>query len=97
MAEMREIGDVKVNDGGGLLDTDGMIDNTIIACNQAIKDLIDGQYINFCARINNISQMLVALKSGVKSELEAAKAKVEEMKRINNELVEKQTGLEVGE
>ena len=84
--EPKKHGDLTVNDGKGLLDNDGMIDMIIISCNQAIKELTNGQYINFCSKMGEIAQMLLSLKKGVHNDLEAMQKKVDELKRIVDEL-----------
>ena len=81
----KKVGDLKVNNGGGLLDNDGMIDQIIITCNDAVKELTNGQYINFCTKISNVGQMLIVLKRGIKEYHEAMQKKVDELKRIAND------------
>lgn len=84
--EQKKLGDVTVNDGKGLLDNYGMIDMIIVSCNSAVKELLSGQYINFCSKMGNIAQMLLSLKKGVRDDMDAMQKKVDELKRIVDEL-----------
>lgn len=84
--EQKKLGDVTVNDGKGLLDNEGMIDMIIVSCNSAVKELLAGQYINFCSKMGNIAQMLLSLKKGVRDDMDAMQKKVDELKRIVDEL-----------
>ena len=92
---MKKIGDVTVNDGKGLFDNEGLCDSLIYSLNELPKLLMSGQYIQFCAVVAGMGQKLVCLKEGIKSEADSMKEKVEELKRMNDSLVEQQTGLPV--
>ncbi len=87
--ESKKVGDLTVNDGKGFLDNEGMIDMIIVSCNSAVKELLAGQYINFCSKMGNIAQMLLSLKKGVKNDMKSMQGKIEELKRIIDELSEK--------
>ena len=64
-------------------------------CNFALKDLVSGQYLAFVNKIEQITQIFANLKSGIKADREALEEKVEELKRMNDALVEEKTGLPV--
>ena len=91
----KKVGDLTVNDGKGLLDNDGICDSLILDLNNLIKLILNGQYIQFSATVTGMAQKLVNLKKGIKDDLDAMKEKVEELKRMNDSLVEQMTGLPV--
>lgn len=84
-----------VNDGCGLWDNEGICDKGIILCNAALKDLISGQYLAFANKIEQIVQIFCNLKKGIKIDRESLEQKIEELKRMNDALVEQKTGLPV--
>ena len=85
----------KLNDGRGLWDNDGVCDKGISLCNAAIKDLVSGQYLAFVNKLEQVAQIFANLKKGIKADRESLEAKVEELKRMNDALVEEKTGLPV--
>ena len=85
----------KVNDGKGLLDNEGICDKGILICNDAVKDLTNGQYLNFCNRMVQIAQIFANLKKGIKDDMDSMKEKVECLKAENKRLVEQITGMPV--
>ena len=92
---MRKIGDITVNDGKGLYDNEGLCDSLIIDCNNAVKNLANGNYVQFCGVIVQMVQKLANLKEGIRNDLDSMKKKVEELKRENDELFEQKTGIPV--
>ena len=92
---MKKIGDLTVNDGKGLVDNEGMCDSLIIDLNNAVKALASGQYVQFCGKVNEMAVKLTNLKKGIKADLESKDKIIEELKQMNNALVEQQTGLPV--
>ena len=90
--ESKKVGGLTVNDGNGLYDNEGLIDNVIVKLNETVKNLTDGQYVCFCGNIQQIAQMLVCLKKAIKQEKESADAKIEQLKRIIQE-----NGMEIKE
>ena len=85
--------EIKVNDGGGLYDTPGMIDSIIVDCNDLVKRLLEGNYIGFCSKSVEMVQKLTRLKEGVKAERESKDAIIEDLKRLNNDLAEQAMGI----
>ena len=85
----------KTNDGGGLWDNEGVCDVGITLCNDALKDLITGQYLLFANKIGQIAQIFANLKQGIAADRASMTAKVDELKRMNDTLVEQLTGLPV--
>ena len=90
---MKKIGDVTVNDGNGLFDNEGLCDTLIRDLNSLPKMLISGQYIQACAMIVSMAQRLVNLKDGIKKDMQSLKDRIEELKHMNNDLIEQVTGL----
>lgn len=84
-----------VNDGKGFVDNEGMCDLLITDCNSLVQDLISGQCVRFCLRIGQMVQKLTNLKTGIHNDLTAKDRIIEELKRINDSLVNKSTGLPV--
>ena len=61
----------KVNDGSGLFDNEGICDNGILICNNAVKELANGRYLNFCNHMWQIAQIFANLKTGIKADTES--------------------------
>ncbi len=83
---------MKVNDGNGLYDNEGVCDAGILILNNAMKNLASGQYIAFCDGISQAAKILDNLKKGIKDERASYEKTIEELKRANDELV-KMTGV----
>ena len=92
---MKKVGDLTVNDGKGLMDNEGLCDSLLYDLNNIPQVLMNGQYIQFCAKVSSMAQKLVNLKKGITDDMQAMKDKVEELKRMNDSLVEQITGLPV--
>lgn len=92
---MKQVSDTKINNGGGLYDNEGLCDTLISDCNNLVKNACSGQYIQFCNTVVQMVQKLVRLKGGIKADLESKDKTIEELKRINADLVEEKTGLPV--
>ena len=87
---------MKLNDGKGLYDNEGLIDTLIANLNSLQKLLMTGQYIQYCAMITGMAQKLVNLKDGIRSDMDSMKEKVEDLKRINDRLIAEKDGAENG-
>ena len=74
--------EIKVNDGGGLLNSCGLIDSLILDCNESVKKLIEGNYIAWCNRMSEMVKKLSLLKDGVKKDTEGLQRQVEELRRL---------------
>ena len=92
---MKKAGDVTVNDGKGLMDNEGLCDSLIIDLNNISKQLMTGQYIQFCTLVVSMSQKLINLKKGITNDMQSMKDKLEELKRINDDLMQQISGLPV--
>lgn len=85
----------KINDGRGLWDNEGICDRGIILCNSALKDLVSGQYLAFANKMEQIAKIFANLKTGIGADHESMERKIEELKRMNDSLMEEKTGLPV--
>ena len=85
----------KINDGGGLWDNEGVCDKGVALCNDALKCLVSGQYLLFVNKIEQIAQIFANLKKGIAADMASMTAKVDELKSMNDLLVEQLTGLPV--
>ena len=92
---MKKVGDLTVNDGKGLMDNEGLCDSLLIDLNNISKQLMTGQYIQFCTLVVSMSQKLINLKKGIANDMHSMKDKLEELKRINDDLMEQISGLPV--
>lgn len=88
----KKVGDMTVNDGKGLFDSEGLCDSLLLDLNSLPKLLMSGQYIQFCAAVTGMGQKLMSLKTGIKNDMDSMSAKVEELKRANDSLIEKGGG-----
>lgn len=86
---------MKVNDGNGLFDNEGMCDQGILIANEAVKHLATGNYIAFCDKMAQIARIFSNLKTAISNDRESLEQKVEDLKRINDALVEEKTGMPV--
>lgn len=81
MAEPRNVGDgLTVNDGKGFFDNEGLVDSLIVDCNNAVKELSNGQYIAFCDQMVQMVRKLANLKKGIVNDM---KSKDEQIKDLN--------------
>lgn len=92
---MKKVGDITINDGKGLMDNEGLCDSLLIDLNNISKQLMTGQYIQFCTLVVSMSQKLINLKKGITNDMQSMKDKLEELKRINDDLMEQISGLPV--
>lgn len=92
---MKKVGDITVNDDKGLYDNEGLCDSLLADLNNIPRILMTGQYIQFCVLVASMSQKLINLKKGINADLQSMKDKVEELKRMNDDLVEQISGLPV--
>ena len=93
--EKKTVGNISVNDGKGLFDNVGMCDSLANDCNSLVKYICTGNYILFC---NLVSQMVIKLSNlqkGIKADIASKDEIIEELKRMNDSLVEQMTGLPV--
>lgn len=83
---MDEREEIKVNDGGGLMDAEGLIDSLIIDCNNAVKAVASGEYIRWCGISVQMVQKLSTLKQGITADIKSRDQRIAELKKSNDEL-----------
>ena len=76
-----------VNDGKGLYDNEGLCKTLIADLNSLPRLLIDNQFIEFSRKIGEMGQKLLNLHKGIREDRESMKEQIEELKRINDELL----------
>ena len=76
-----------INDGKGLYDNVGMCDSLTNDLNTLVKDIASGQYIQFCVKVTEMTAKLQNLKKGIADDLASKDQTIEELKRINDELL----------
>lgn len=74
--------DIKVNDGGGLFDSLGLIDSLIVDCEKGMKALVAGSPLEYAAITVGMVQKLGELKKGVRNDTEDLKKQIRELRRI---------------
>lgn len=79
----------------GLYDNETVCDKGIALCNGALKDLVSGQYLAFVNKVEQIAKIFANLKDGIRADRESLQANVEELKRMNDALMEEKTGTPV--
>lgn len=84
-----------VNDGRGFYDNVGLCDSLQVDLNNLIKQAVSGQFIQCSATVVSMSQKLTNLKKGIVEELKSKDEIIEELKEVNNSLIEEKTGLPV--
>ena len=83
---MNEQEEVKVNDGGGLMDAEGLINSLIIDCNRAVKAVASGEYIGWCGISVQMVQKLSTLKQGITADIKSRDQRISELKKANDEM-----------
>lgn len=86
MADTRKIGDITVNDGGGLFDSEGLCDTLVNDINNLVKQAVSGNYLLFCDTVVQMTQKIVELKKGIKADLDSKNRVIEQLKEINTNL-----------
>jgi hypothetical protein len=92
---MKQIGNITVNDGKGLYDNEGLCDSLILDCNNAVKSLTGGNYVQFCGIIVQMVKKLANLKEGIKNDMDSMRKQVAELEKLIDSLYEQKTGIPV--
>ena len=87
--------EITYNDGNGFMDNEGLCDSLILDCNNSVKTLFSGNYVQFCNLIVQMVQKLVNLKKGIHDDIAKRDQQIKDLNRILDDMVEKQTGLPV--
>lgn len=77
--------DIKVNDGGGLFDSLGLIDSLIVDCEKGMKALVAGSPLEYAAVTIGMVQKLGELKKGVRNDTEDLKKQIRELRELLEE------------
>lgn len=75
-----------MNNKPGIMDTDEMINSVIIDCNNAVKYIVNGDYIAWCNINTQIVRKLSLIKEGIKKDINAKNEKIEILKQHIKEL-----------
>ena len=78
--------EMRVNDGGGLMDNAGLIDSLIIDCNSLMKLLIENQFVMFGSVTAGMVQKLRNLQQGIVNDTQSLEKQLADAKRLNDEL-----------
>ena len=78
-------GEIKVNDGGGLFDSLGLIDSLIVDCEKGMKALVAGRPLEYAAVTVGMVQKLCELKKGVRNDTEDLKKQIRELRELLEE------------
>lgn len=81
----------------GLFNYSDLLDTLTTDCNNLVRNMAEGQYIQFCNRIVSMAQKIQELKTGMKNDLDSKDRQIEELKKLNNEMASKITGLPVND
>ena len=63
-----------------MMDNSQLIDSLILDCNNAVKAMVSGQYVLFCALMAGMTQKLTNLKKGVENDLQNRNETIEILK-----------------
>ena len=77
---------IRINDGGGLYDAVGLIDTLLVDCNEIVKMLVGGRYLEFSAKVVEMVQKLTKLRNGVDSDIKSKDALIADLQKTNQEL-----------
>ena len=77
--------DIKVNDGGGLFDSLGLIDSLIVDCEKGMKALVAGSPLEYAAVTVGMVQKLEKKKKGVRNDTEDLKKQIRELRELLEE------------
>lgn len=73
---------MKVNDGKGFYNNEGLIDSLIVDVNNLFKCLASGQYMQYQNISVRMVQKLANLKTGIKSDLESKDKIIADLRMI---------------
>ena len=90
-----DVNGLPVNDGNGIYDNDGLLETVLTDFNNLVKNMANGNYLLFCALIVQMVKKITNVRDGIKKELASKDKQIEELKQINNRLMEQVSGLPV--
>ena len=71
-----------MNEPEGFLNTEAMIDGMIQDCNNAVRQIVTGNYIAWCNITVQMVQKLSALKKGYKDDIDSKNQRIEDLKEM---------------
>ena len=92
MGNEQTAGEIRINDGKGLYDSDGLIDTLIFDLNNLTKALVSGEFVQYSGLIFQMYQKMKRLKNGIVTDREKLEEQIEDLRNLNNELAEKAFG-----
>lgn len=95
--EGKKIDGMTVNDGKGLYDNEGLCDSLIMDCNNLVKILLSGNYVQFCNAIVQMVKKLVNLKEGIKKDMDSKNSVIESLKETIRSMGENVVDMSVEE
>ena len=78
--------EIKVNDGGGLLDNLGLIRSLGTDLNNLVKHITGGNYVAFCALIYSMFKKVENLETGVKNDTDSLNRRIKELQRLIDDI-----------
>lgn len=82
---MNDSNELTVNDGKGFFDSDGLIDTLVVDCNELMRSISSGMYVQFCGKIVEMVQKLSTLKNGIKADRNSLEEQNTQLKQMRNE------------
>lgn len=73
----------------GLFSHAELIDTLMQDCEKIMKSLVSGKYLDFAMILIQMLQKLTNLKGGIEDDLQSMKNKIDELKKVNDEMNEK--------
>lgn len=65
----------------GIYNSGELIDTIIVDCNNAVRNLVGGNYISWCNIMYSIVQRLCKLKEGIAADIDGKNKVIEELKQ----------------
>ena len=81
----------------GLLTNEELVDTLIADVNTLVKSMAAGQYVQFCLIVTQITQKLVNLKTGIKSDIDNKNKVIETLKEHIRNMGEEVTDMSIEE
>lgn len=78
--------EIKVNDGGGLLDNLGLIRSLGVDLNNLVKQTMSGNYVAFCGIVYSMFKKIENLETGVKNDTDSLNRRVKELQRLIDDI-----------
>ena len=80
-----------------MLTNDELIESLIKDVNNLVKNMAAGQYVQFCLLVTQITQKLLNLKTGIKSDMDNKNSVIESLKETIRSMGEEVTDMSIEE